>query len=107
MVPSPSSGDKIFQWLVEIDEETSRRVAEAGCRWCAGPLHRGDYARKPRGGLLALAGEAFCRRFSTDFRGPGSAADGGAQRSEGLMRAPRRQAEERDDVSARTCCYTI
>lgn len=64
MVPSSISGDKIFQWLVEIDEETSRRVAAGGCRWCAGPLHRGDYARKPRGGLLALTGEAFCRRFS-------------------------------------------
>jgi hypothetical protein len=64
MVPSSSVGDKIFQWLVEIDEETSRRVAQGGCRWCGGRLHRGDYLRKPRGGLLAQAGEAFCRRFS-------------------------------------------
>lgn len=31
---------------------------------CGGRLHRGDYSRKPRGGLLAMAGEAFTRRFS-------------------------------------------
>src|SRR5271157_4368665 len=29
-----------------------------------GPLHRSDYDRKPRGALIAPAGEAFVRRFS-------------------------------------------
>ena len=34
-------------------------------RLCGGALHRGDYARKPRGGLVAAAAEAFARRFVT------------------------------------------
>ena len=64
MLPIAAFGDKIFRWLIEIDEDTCRRVAEAGCPWCDGPLHRADYPRKPRGGLLAVAGEAFDRRIS-------------------------------------------
>ena len=64
MVSKLEIGDKIFRWLVEIDEETSRGVAARGCPLCEGPLHRGDYPRKPRGGLLAIAGEAFSRRIS-------------------------------------------
>ena len=42
----------------------TRRVAAEGCPVCDGPLHRGDYDRKPRGALIAPAGEAFVRRFS-------------------------------------------
>ena len=57
-------GDKFFQWLVKIDEETSRRVAAGGCQFCGGALHRGDYPRKPREGLLAAVGEVFSRRIS-------------------------------------------
>ena len=64
MLPIAAVGDKIFRWLVEIDEEACRRVAAAGCPWCCGPLHRSDYPRKPRGGLLAALGEAFTRRLS-------------------------------------------
>lgn len=57
-------GSEFFRVLVWIDEEIARQVAQAGCPVCGGPLHRGDYDRKPRGGLLAAAGEAFARRFS-------------------------------------------
>ena len=64
MVPIAAVGDKIFRWLVAIDEDTCRRVAAAGCQHCSGPLHRSDYGRKPRGGLLAAGGEAFTRRLS-------------------------------------------
>ena len=64
MLPSFTIGDKIFRWLIEIDEETCRRVAAAGCRHCGGRLHRGDYPRKPRGGLLAFGDEVFTRRLS-------------------------------------------
>jgi hypothetical protein len=39
-------------------------VAEDRCPVCGGPLHRSDYARKPRGALLAAAGEEFVTRFS-------------------------------------------
>jgi hypothetical protein len=54
----------VFAALVVIDEDIARRVALAGCPLCGGPLHRADYERKPRGGLVAAAGEAFKRRFS-------------------------------------------
>lgn len=64
MVPIFPLGDKIFRWLVEIDEATCRRVVAARCLLCGGPLHRRDYPRKPRGGLIAAAGEFFSRRIS-------------------------------------------
>jgi hypothetical protein len=64
MVPVCVVGDKILQWLVDIDEGACARVAAAGCGWCSGPLHRSDYPRKPRGGLLAVGGEVFTRRLS-------------------------------------------
>ena len=56
--------DKFFSRLKEIDEEIARRVAAAGCPRCGGPLHRSDYDRKPRGGLLAEAGATCVRRLS-------------------------------------------
>lgn len=63
MVTKLELGDKVFQWLVEIDEETCREVAAQGCAHCGGPLHRGDYPRKPRG-LVGLAMEVYSRRIS-------------------------------------------
>lgn len=57
-------GGEFFETLVRIDEEITRRVAAARCQRCGGPLHRGDYDRKPRGARSAKAGEAFVRRFS-------------------------------------------
>jgi hypothetical protein len=55
-------GVEFFMKLAKIDEEIAVRVAAEGCPVCGGPLHRGDYARKPRGGWLATAEEAV--RFS-------------------------------------------
>jgi hypothetical protein len=55
---------EFFAKLAEIDEQLARWVAARGCPKCGGPLHRGDYRRKPRGALVAVAGEAFCRRAS-------------------------------------------
>ena len=57
-------GREFFALLLKIDGELVARVAEAACPQCDGPLHRGDYDRKPRGGLAASAGESFSRRFS-------------------------------------------
>jgi hypothetical protein len=57
-------GSEFFEGLTAIDAEITAAVAAAGCRFCGGPLHRGDYPRKPRGGLVAVAAEAFRRRFS-------------------------------------------
>lgn len=57
-------GSEFFDALVAIDAQITAVVAAAGCRFCGGRLHRGDYARKPRGGTIAVAAEAFTRRFS-------------------------------------------
>lgn len=57
-------GSEFFEALTAIDAAITARVGSEGCRFCGGPLHRGDYARKPRGGLVAAAAEAFARRFS-------------------------------------------
>jgi hypothetical protein len=55
---------EFFEGLVAIDEAIVERAAAEPCRECGGALHRGDHPRKPRGGLLAMAGEAFSRRFN-------------------------------------------
>jgi hypothetical protein len=55
---------EFFEGLVAIDEAIVQRAAEEPCRDCGGPLHRGDYRRKPRGGQLAVGAESFDRRFS-------------------------------------------
>ena len=64
MVDEINLGGEFFRLLEEFDKGVARRVAEAGCPWCEGPLHRGDYARKPRGALIAPAGETSVVRFS-------------------------------------------
>ncbi len=57
-------GIEFFEGLRAIDEAIVERAAKEPCRDCGGPLYRGDHPRKPRGGLLAVAAEAFGRRFS-------------------------------------------
>jgi hypothetical protein len=57
-------GREFFEELTAIDAAILDRAAKEACRFCGGPLHRGDYARKPRGGLVAVAAETFARRFS-------------------------------------------
>ena len=64
MVDEIELGREFFMLLEQLDEGMTRRVAAEGCPKCDGPLHRGDYERKPRGGLIAPAGEAFVMRFS-------------------------------------------
>lgn len=56
--------EEFFVSLTQLDAEIARQVAANGCRWCGGPLHQANYQRKPRGGLLAEAGEAFTLRHS-------------------------------------------
>ncbi len=52
--------------LVEVlrggSPPSCRETAAGGCPVCDGPLYRGDYDRKPRGGLIAHAGEELVRR---------------------------------------------
>ena len=57
-------GREFFELLVEVDGRIVGQVARGGCRLCGGRLCRSDYARKPRGGVMAAAGEEFLTRFS-------------------------------------------
>lgn len=57
-------GAEFFTKLAEIDEKIAEEVAAAGCAFCGGPLHRGDYPRKPRGGCLAPVSGPAAIRFS-------------------------------------------
>ncbi len=53
-----------FAKLSDFDRQIAEAVAAAGCRHCGGRLHQGNYKRKPRGGNIAEAGEAFRLRHS-------------------------------------------
>lgn len=55
---------EFFSRLEALDEMIARAVAAERCGYCGGPLHRGNYRRKPRGGLIAPSGEAFSLRHS-------------------------------------------
>jgi len=63
MHPQRLAGE-FFARLEKLDEMIAATVAAGRCRHCEGPLHQGNYHRKPRGGLVATAGEAFTRRHS-------------------------------------------
>lgn len=64
MLPDLRLNLECFERLMAWDEELARQVAAARCPHCGGPLHQANYWRKPRGGLLAEAGEAFRLRHS-------------------------------------------
>jgi hypothetical protein len=64
MMPYRALEEEFFAKLVEFDEKVAAAVAAQRCSHCGGPLYRSDYPRKPRGGLIAEAGEAFFVRFS-------------------------------------------
>jgi hypothetical protein len=55
---------ELFLALERVDKATMEEVAAGGCPWCGGRLHRGDFPRKPRGALIAPAGEEWLRRYS-------------------------------------------
>jgi len=57
-------GSEFFEGLVAMDVAIVERATAQSCRHCGGRLHRGDYPRKPRGGLIGQAAESFRRRFS-------------------------------------------
>jgi hypothetical protein len=57
-------GVEFFALLTELDGQIAELVAAAGCRHCGGRLYQANYERKPRGGEIAAAGEAFRLRHS-------------------------------------------
>lgn len=44
----------LYVFLEHIDEEMAESARARGCPDCQGPLHRGDYPRKPRGANNAV-----------------------------------------------------
>jgi len=65
MVDRFELGREFFAQLEQEDEKIAREVAAGVCQKCErGALHRSDYSRKPRGGLIAPGGEGSVRRFS-------------------------------------------
>jgi hypothetical protein len=64
MIDPIELASEFFEELTTIDTRIVEHAAEEPCGDCGGRLYRGDYPRKPRGGLLAIAGEALGRRFS-------------------------------------------
>jgi hypothetical protein len=57
-------GREFFVMLEQADERTVQQAVAEGCAVCGGPLHHADFARKPRGALIAPEGEPFVKRFS-------------------------------------------
>ncbi|MCW8141269.1 MAG: hypothetical protein KIT58_20395 [Planctomycetota bacterium] len=64
MVHDLRLGEGFFAMLAGLDAKIAQTVAAAGCGHCQGPLYQANYERKPRGGLVAAAGEAFRLRHS-------------------------------------------
>ena len=52
-----------FRFLLRIDEELAAETRQGRCRHCGGPLHVGDFPRKPRGCPAAVR-EEYSWRFS-------------------------------------------
>lgn len=55
---------EFFETLEALDQAIAERVTASPCAMCGGPLHVGNFPRKPRGALIAPEGEAFLVRFS-------------------------------------------
>jgi len=56
--------EEFFAHLTRVDAQIAAQMALERCPACGGPLHQGNYSRKPRGALLALAGESYSVRHS-------------------------------------------
>jgi hypothetical protein len=57
-------GREFFVILEQADARTVERAVAEGCAVCGGPLHHADFARKPRGALIAPEGEELMKCFS-------------------------------------------
>jgi len=54
---------KLYEWLERVDIDLAAKVQAEGCSDCGAKLHRGNYKRKPRGGV-AEAVEGWVKRLS-------------------------------------------
>jgi hypothetical protein len=51
---------RVYELLEEVDRDLALKAQAGGCEHCGGALHRGDYARKPRGGPGWEKRHSFC-----------------------------------------------
>jgi hypothetical protein len=51
---------RVYELLEEVDRDLALNAQAVGCEHCGGALHRGDYARKPRGGPGWEKRHSFC-----------------------------------------------
>ena len=51
---------RVYELLEEVDRDLALKAQAVGCEHCEGVLHRGDYARKPRGGPGWEKRHSFC-----------------------------------------------
>jgi len=63
MLPELLQKASLFSLLHRIDMDLARRHRQGGCSYCGGPLHQGNYTRKPRGGPDGIP-EDYLVRFS-------------------------------------------
>jgi len=54
---------KLYEWLQRVDVDVGEKAGEEGCEACGAKVHRGDYPRKPRGGLKEAV-ERWGKRLS-------------------------------------------
>jgi hypothetical protein len=51
---------RVYELLEEVDRDLALKAQAGGCEHCGGTVHRGDYARKPRGGPAWEKRHSFC-----------------------------------------------
>jgi len=51
---------RVYELLEKVDRELALKAQAGRCEHCGGPLHRGDYPRKPRGGPEWEKRYSFC-----------------------------------------------
>jgi hypothetical protein len=51
---------RVYELLEKVDSDLALEAQAAGCAYCGGALHRGDYTRKPRGGPAWEKRYSFC-----------------------------------------------
>lgn len=55
---------RLYELLLRVDGDLAAGTREDGCRFCGGPLHVGDYERKPRGGPPKHLRDQYASRHS-------------------------------------------
>lgn len=51
---------RVYELLEKVDRDLALKAQAGRCEHCGGPLHRGDYPRKPRGGPVWEKRHSFC-----------------------------------------------